>query len=383
MQNKLKILFCIPSLASTGGMEKVITNKANYFAEILNYEVTILISDQNDKPYNFLISKKINCIDLKINKQIVSNIKGISFLKNILSLRKLYTKKIQEINPDIIIVPERGYEDFVIPYICKSIPKIREYHFSRKASEILEKEMPLSARIKSILIKKLYFLQFKKYDRLVVLTEKDKKEWRYIKHITAIPNYIEAVEFPKNNILHRKKRVIAVGSMHNDRKGFSSLIHIWAKLNQHCLDWTLHIYGDGIYKSTLQQLIDKLNLQSNIFLEGNSNVINEKYQEAQLSLFASKGEGFGMVIVEAQQNGLPVIAYDCYCGPSDIIKNNKGGFLIPIHDEISFVKHCQLLLNDNELRKSKSEEAYKNSIRYNQKNIIPLWEDLFSNMIKK
>ncbi|MEP1488771.1 MAG: glycosyltransferase [Algibacter sp.] len=382
MANKHHILFCIPSLANTGGMEKVVVAKANYFADMIGHNVTIFISDQDNKPLSFLVSKNVTYKDLKINNYISGGIKGVSFLKNILTLRKLYTKEINKINPDIIIVPERGYEDFIIPYICKPIPKVREYHFSRKASELLEKELPLSKRLKSRLIKQFYFKQFKNYSHLVVLTEKDKMEWNKIKNISVIPNYIESTNFDENNILKRPKKVISVGSMHDDRKGFSSLINIWSKLDNPSL-WTLHIYGDGNYKPILQEQIKKLNLENKVFLEGNSNVINEKYQESQLFLFASKGEGFGMVIVEAQQNGLSAIAYDCYCGPSDIIQKNQGGHLIPMNDEEAFIKHCELLLNDDILRKSKSEEAYANSKRYNKQNIMPLWDDLFSKLIKK
>ncbi|WP_166966454.1 glycosyltransferase family 4 protein [Yeosuana marina] len=382
MANKYHILFCIPSLASTGGMEKVITAKANYFAEVIGHHVTILISDQNNKPISFPVSKNVTCKDLHIKNMISGGIKGISFLKNIITLRKVYTKEINTLNPDIIIVPERGYEDFIIPYICKHIPKIREYHFSRKASELLEKELPLSTRIKSRLIKQFYFKQFKNYNSLILLTEKDKKEWKHIKNVNVIPNYIESTADGKHAILTRPKKVISVGSMQNDRKGFSNLIRIWSKLNN-TNHWTLHIYGDGTYRPVLQKQIEKLNLQDSVFLEGNSNSINQKYQESQLFLFTSKGEGFGMVIVEAQQHGVPAISYDCYCGPSDIIKHNQGGFLIPMNDETAFIKHCELLLNNDRLRKEKSEEAYINAKRFNKENIMPLWDDLFFKLIKQ
>ena len=125
------------------------------------------------------------------------------------------------------------------------------------------------------------------------------------------------------------------------------------------------------------------NKQNSVFLEGNSKIINEKYQESQLFLFTSRGEGFGLVIVEAQQNELPTIAYDCYCGPSDILQNNQGGFLIPMNNEESFIKHCELLLNNSDLRKNKSNEAFVNSKRYNKENIMPLWQNLFNTLVKK
>lgn len=381
MKTKYSILFCIPSLASTGGMEKVITAKANYFADVLGYDVYILISDQNKKPITFPLSNKIQYRDLNINLYTSNKIKGLSFIKNIKTLKTIYSKEILKINPDIIIVPERGYEDFIIPNICKHIPKIREYHFSRKASALLEKEMPLVARIKSVLIKQSYFFQFKKYDSLVVLTEKDKKEWTNIKHVTVIPNYILDNNLPHNNILDRTNKVISVGSMQNNRKGFSELITIWSKLKV-TSNWTLHIYGDGALKPKLQNQIKDLSIEKSVFLEGNSSEITEKYQESQLFLFASKGEGLPMVMLEAQQNGLPIVAYDCYCGPSDILKNDNAGFLVPMNNESKFIDCCESLLEKRDLRQSKSHEAYKNSKKYNQQSIMPLWQNLFKTLIK-
>ena len=48
LENKLmslKIAYCIPSLYSVSGMEKTLTIKANYFAEVLNYKIIIILTD--------------------------------------------------------------------------------------------------------------------------------------------------------------------------------------------------------------------------------------------------------------------------------------------------------------------------------------------------
>ena len=51
MEN-IKIAYCLPSLYISGGMERVLTIKANYFADILGYEIYIILTDGMDKqPY--------------------------------------------------------------------------------------------------------------------------------------------------------------------------------------------------------------------------------------------------------------------------------------------------------------------------------------------
>ena len=45
MNKKIKIVYCLPSLYIPGGMERVLTIKANYFAEKLGYDIYIILTD--------------------------------------------------------------------------------------------------------------------------------------------------------------------------------------------------------------------------------------------------------------------------------------------------------------------------------------------------
>ena len=55
--------------------------------------------------------------------------------------------------------------------------------------------------------------------------------------------------------------------------------------------------------------------------------------------------------------GLPVIAYDCIAGPSDLVENEKTGFLIPLYNKELFKKQLrEMLLNEN-LRESMGNKA--------------------------
>lgn len=46
----------------------------------------------------------------------------------------------------------------------------------------------------------------------------------------------------------------------------------------------------------------------------------------------SRFEGLPLVLIEAMHFGLPIVSYDCQCGPSDLIKNETNGFLTPVGD---------------------------------------------------
>lgn len=378
----MKILYCIASYISKGGTEKVLASKASYLAK-QGHDVTILISEQYNKPLAYSISDHVKVINLNITEKLTGNIKYLGFLQNIFRLRKLYNKEIAKINPDIIIVMERGYEDFVIPYIHPNIPKIREYHSSRKASELFESDLPILQKYKRKLIRWIYEKQYQKYQQLVILTEKDRQFWDKKYKVSVIPNLLEDNKDTSNdNILLRKKNIIAVGSMVEDRKNFSALIDIWAALEPFFPEWNLNIFGDGPYRVNYERQIQSKGLK-NVFLKGISDKITEEYRNAQIFVMTSKGEGLPMVIIEAQQQRLPAMVYDCYSGPSDILKNNNGGFLIRMNDKEGFKEKLKALMLDENLLKEKSYEAYQNAQRYLPENIIPLWINLFNNLIKK
>ena len=65
-QHKTHIAYCIPSLDHSGGMERVLTIKANYLADQLDYDVSIIITDDKDSAPYFPLSDKIR-IQLDIN----------------------------------------------------------------------------------------------------------------------------------------------------------------------------------------------------------------------------------------------------------------------------------------------------------------------------
>ena len=58
----MKILFLIGSLSNSGGMERVLTFQANYFADKLGYDVSILTYEKSDKPDFFPLSTKVKRI---------------------------------------------------------------------------------------------------------------------------------------------------------------------------------------------------------------------------------------------------------------------------------------------------------------------------------
>lgn len=62
----LKLVYLTPALYMAGGVERVLTLKANYFAEQFGYDITIILTEGNDKPLFYPLSKKIKDVNLNI-----------------------------------------------------------------------------------------------------------------------------------------------------------------------------------------------------------------------------------------------------------------------------------------------------------------------------
>ena len=129
-------------------------------------------------------------------------------------------------------------------------------------------------------------------------------------------------------------------------KGREDLIEIYSKLKEKGVKEKLYILGDGNQKQVLQNEIEKLNLQNDVFLLGQKKNPYPWMKNAKIFLHTSYGEGLPTVFLESMICGTPVIAYDCPTGPKDILGKNEYGVLVKTGDKAKFEEEIiKLLLN--------------------------------------
>ena len=383
MSKKMKLAYCIGSLAKPGGTERVLASKVNYMVDKLGYDVHILIIDQRGLPLCYEFSSKLHIHDMNASSlQKGKTLPGISYLRNVYKLRVLYNNKLEEIQPDVIIAVERGYHDFVVPYISPGIPKVREFHFSKGAVRLRAKIMKaLVTKIRYKILYSMLYKQFKKYDKLVLLTKGDQISENYGDNTTVIENMLES--YPDTFSPLTAKKVISVGSMNDDRKGFHKQILLWKNVKDLFPNWTLNIYGDGVKFKEYEKLIEKEALQEVVFLHGRSNDIPKKLNESSIFIMTSEAEGLPMVLIEAMSAGLPCISYDCPTGPADIISNGQDGYLVDLNDEKKFIEMLIKLMQNETLRESMGVQAREKAKSYLPESIMPKWQALFEELTRK
>ena len=109
-------------------------------------------------------------------------------------------------------------------------------------------------------------------------------------------------------MLKDKKTIIGTISRLVPQKDLGTLIkafHIFLNENP---DAYLVIVGDGVMKEELSALTYKLGVESNVLWYGRTANINSILRKFDLFALTSLYEGFGLVLLEAMENGVPIVA---------------------------------------------------------------------------
>lgn len=109
------------------------------------------------------------------------------------------------------------------------------------------------------------------------------------------------------------------------------------------------IFGEGSLEAELKNKIEFLELDAHVNLMGRTNTPLKELARANLSVLATRFEGFGIAIAESMAVGTPVVSFDCRYGPSDMIDDEYSGRLVPAQDFDALVKALTDLLADQEM----------------------------------
>lgn len=375
----MKIVYCIHFTCVAGGMQRVLTQKANYLADVLGYEVVIITTDQKNQLPFFSLSSRIVQYDLDVN---YSDNKG-SFLKQYFTLlskkRKHKTaleKLLFELKADIVI----SMFDKEASFLCDikdGSRKVLEFHYSKYFRKYTSQG--ITWKFLSYFLNRQDEQSVKNFDRFVVLTYEDREDWGKLPNMEVIPNPCAFKTTCCSDT--SSNRVIAVGR-YSVQKGFDRLIDCWNIIHQEYPDWTLEIFGDGELRSLLQSKIDHLELNDTISLKSVTTHIKDEYLHSSIFVLPSRFEGLPLVLIEAMECGVPPVAFTCKCGPKDIIENGINGFWVKNGDIEAFADILIQLMADQDLRKKIGMNAKQAMVKYTEENVMKKWELLFGELME-
>lgn len=376
----MKIIYCTHSTYNPGGMERVLLNKVTYLSQLPGWEVSVVTTDQHQRPPFYPFPEKVRMTDLDINYS-DDNDKGawkkiFGYLRKRKEHKRKLTALLQKEKPDIVVSLYPSESSF-IPDIKDGSKKVLELHFC--------KFFRLQYGRKGLLgwIDKWRTRQderiVRRFDKFVVLTHEDRGYWGNLPNMEVIPN--AAMHVSKNYSDVTNKRVIAVGRL-DYQKGFDRLIEAWELIQRtgEWTDWRLDIFGQGEWKDMLQQMIDERGLQHSVRINKPTKQIGEEYVKSSLLVMSSHYEGFPMVMIEAMACGLPVVSFDYKCGPKDIIQHGINGLRVPDGDIKALANDMMEVMADEAYRRMLSQNARKVVDTYSEEAVMKQWIRLFTSI---
>lgn len=213
----------------------------------------------------------------------------------------------------------------------------------------------------------LTYYSIYKANVIVPVTEFTKNllpEWIRLNHsniqiikngINFIPN---TLNFNKCNHLQGTPRLLTVGHLslrkgqHRVIKALPSLIKLWPTIHY-------HIVGLPNNQTYLEELADQLKVKQHITFHGRvaeHRDLSTYYQQADIFMLLSENqpdgdvEGFGIVALEANAYGVPVVGAK-YCGVEEAVEHLKSGYLVDGNDSDEITEGVKFCLANKETLK--------------------------------
>jgi glycosyltransferase involved in cell wall biosynthesis len=197
--------------------------------------------------------------------------------------------------------------------------------------------------------------------------------------VVVIPNGVDLKMFSSSNdrvFLEGDPSILYVGHL-SGLKGVDILIHAVAKLRFEFPKIKLHLVGNGNAARFAALSKDEGIEKSVIFHSWTKpSMIPSYYKSADICVFPSRHEGFGIVILEAMASGVPVIASDI---PSfrEIISNGFDGRLFKSQDIDALTKEVAALYRDPNLGKELAHNAFEKVTKYSWDRIAEKYLSLY------
>lgn len=385
-----KILFCTDSLIM-GGQEKVSIDYLKILSENSEYEISLLINEDNGEEGNIFINdipKKIK-YQFVIDKEIISKINKYRELKkgNLIykilynyylgKRKKSYLKNIKE------IVKKEEY-DYLIDFTCQLPIELCD---NRVISWIHTDVNSWKEKRVKELGKKI-----EKIGKLIVLNESNKKDLKKLfsndeNKIEKLYNpfdieKIKEISLDKSLLTIREKELIEdkyfLACCRLDKlKDIDTLIESYKVLKEkYNIKGKLYIIGDGEEKERLENLVKKYNLENNILFLGLQKNPYVWMRNAKFFIHSSFREGLPTVIVEALITNGMVVSSDCPVGPREILEDERYGILFPVGDKEKLIEKIYMILSDEKIVEKYKDEAKKRVEDFSKERINKIILDI-------
>jgi glycosyltransferase involved in cell wall biosynthesis len=186
--------------------------------------------------------------------------------------------------------------------------------------------------------------------------------------ISVIPTGIRGDDFkggkPRQELEEGQEVCLYVGRLAHE-KSLDVVLRVFANIHEKCPRTRLWLVGDGPARASLEQQAKELGIAGATRFFGfvERTTLKDFVASASLFLFASLTETQGLVLLEAQAGGLPVVAVRA-SGVDEAVDPEVTGFMVEPGDEPAMVAGALRLLEDPGLHRRFSEAAERWSAEF-------------------
>lgn len=326
MPEQKHICLVVPSLSS-GGMERVMSQLANYFVQLPNIKVSVVINTDHNIFYQ--LDDRVNLIAPNFDYRQYSR---PVFTAKLFQFQRQTFKKLK---PDAVLSFGGKFNAFTV--LAGTGLGLRFFVSDRSRPDISYGKV-------------LDFLNPIVYRKTAGIVSQTSRSKQFMernvghKNIAVIGNPFLEFTTP---VTERHPVVLNVGRFIKSKNQDLMVDYFSSTANS---EWQLHFLGDGEHLEATKTLAASSQLKENISFLGNSKNIEKHYASASIFAFTSTSEGFPNALGEAMAAGLACISFDCSAGPSDLIDDGINGFLVEMGDHEDYKRKLSRLLQDPTLR---------------------------------
>jgi len=218
------------------------------------------------------------------------------------------------------------------------------------------------------------------------LKEDTLKYFSVKKNIQVIPNFIFVEDYQIENRDKKRKQFAPYGEkilMHvsNFRKvkRVEDVLRVFDKVKKQ-IPAKLILLGDGPEKHNIEKLCKELDTCGDIHSLGKIDYVEKILPLADLFLLTSETESFGLAALEAMAAKVPVVSTNTG-GIPEVNIHGFSGMLSPVGDVDDMAKNALAILKDETMWRRFSENAFEQAKKFSTKNILPMYEKLYEEVI--
>lgn len=371
-----------------GGVQRVTFVLSEYFRS-QGHKILYLGLQQNESPFQYLfpdLNNPCSKQNLKFLTEFIQteHIDITIFQEGISSLHTDWLDAVRQTNSKLISCIHNSLLGGIVNMELSAKNRLKKYHLTPLIHLL---KIPFIPLLITWGYRNMMHPHYKKLcnisDKVVLLSNTFQQELnlfidvnRY-NNITAIPN---PVSFNPKVISPKKNKILYVGRIDTKHKRTDLLIQIWEKIWEKFPNWTLDVVGDGAELPSLKDYVKTKSIR-NIHFHGFQDPL-PFYQEASIFCMTSSSEGFGIVLVEAMQNGVIPIAFNSYLSITDIITDGVDGILVSPMDIDEYANKLSQLIINKSLRNQITCKCIQKSKCFSIEKIGEQWINLFQDLTK-